>query len=182
MATSSGSTDLETQRQGPPREESMESLTADQSTKIDSFVPDRGLECCCEVDVRLISCFRHGLTGTPSGTIRIPAGVTAAGAGIMPGKSFRCIMKCRLDYIFLGVWGSSSDFFLSISHKHHIHRYHGARDKRIPSSYQCFDCRVRSDKNWNLIVMRDQHPVLISDFKDFTIFRYGIYYKLWTFG
>ena len=54
------------------------------------------------------------------------------------------------------------------------HRYHNARDKRIPKSYQCFDCRIRSDKNWDLIVMRDQHLVLISDFKDFAIFRSGI--------
>ncbi|KAF9645068.1 DNA-binding protein [Thelephora ganbajun] len=52
--------------------------------------------------------------------------------------------------------------------------YHGARDKRIPESYQCFDCRIRSDKNWNLIEMRDQHLVLISDFKDFAIFRRAI--------
>lgn len=56
-------------------------------------------------------------------------------------------------------------------HAHTAHRYHSARDKRIPNVYQCFDCRIRSDKNWDLIVMRDQHLVLISDFKDFVIFR-----------
>ncbi|KAF9789652.1 HORMA-domain-containing protein [Thelephora terrestris] len=60
--------------------------------------------------------------------------------------------------IMPGVWGS----------------YHNARDKRIPTSYQCFDCRIRSDKNWDLIVMRDQHLILISDYKDFAIFRRAI--------
>ena len=55
----------------------------------------------------------------------------------------------------------------------YTHRYHGVRDKRIPDIYRCFDCRIRSDKNWDLIVMRDQHIVLFSDFKDFAIFRYG---------
>lgn len=49
---SSDFTDLETQRQSLPHEESIESVTADQSMKIDSIVADRGLDCCCEVDVR----------------------------------------------------------------------------------------------------------------------------------
>lgn len=55
---------------------------------------------------------------------------------------------------------------------HFVNRYHSALDKRIPKSYQCFDCRIRSDKSWDLIVMRDQHFVLISDFKDMAIFRF----------
>ena len=48
-----GSTDLETQRQSLPHEESIESFTPDQSMKVDSTVADRGLDCCCEVDVSL---------------------------------------------------------------------------------------------------------------------------------
>jgi len=55
---SSDSTDLETQRQSLPHEESIESFTADQSMKIDSIATDRGLDCCCEVDVRLFLYFR----------------------------------------------------------------------------------------------------------------------------
>lgn len=57
-ANSLDSTDLETQRQNLPREESIESFTADQSMKIDSTTADRGLDCCCEVDVRLYLYFR----------------------------------------------------------------------------------------------------------------------------
>ena len=60
-----------------------------------------------------------------------------------------------------------------IRYTHCTHSYHSARDKRIPNRYQCFDCRIRSDKNWDLIVMRDKHLALISDFKDFAIFRSG---------
>jgi hypothetical protein len=58
-------TDLETQVQSLPREESIESFTADQPMKVDSIVPDRGLDCCCEVNVRLFSGPTPGLTQIP---------------------------------------------------------------------------------------------------------------------
>ena len=86
--TSSNSTDLETQKQSLPHEESIESFTEDQPMKMDSVVQDRGLECCCEVDVRLFLHFRPGLTGIPSMTMQIPAGAIAVGAGVIPGKDF----------------------------------------------------------------------------------------------
>jgi hypothetical protein len=86
--TSLNSTDLETQKQSLPREESIESFTEDQPTKMDSAVPDRGLECCCEVDVCLFLHFRPGLTstGVHSVKIQIPAGAITVAVGIMPGK------------------------------------------------------------------------------------------------
>lgn len=56
-------TDLETQQQIRPREESVESFTADESMTVDPAVPDRGLKCCCEVDVRFLLSFRPDLTG-----------------------------------------------------------------------------------------------------------------------
>lgn len=56
--------------------------------KIDSIVLDRGLECCCEVDVRLFLHFLPDLTGIRSVKTRIPAGAIAVGAGIILGKDF----------------------------------------------------------------------------------------------
>jgi len=56
--------------------------------KMDSVVPDRGLECCCEVDVRLFLHFLPGLTGIRSVKTQIPAGAIAVGAGITLGKDF----------------------------------------------------------------------------------------------
>lgn len=63
---SSSPTDLETQRQSLPHDESMESSTADQLMKMDLVVPDRGLDCCCKVDVSPVLCFRPGLTEIPA--------------------------------------------------------------------------------------------------------------------
>lgn len=54
--------------------------------KVDFIVADRGLDCCCEVKVRFLLFFRPDLT-PPSSPIQIPAGVRAAGVGIMSGKS-----------------------------------------------------------------------------------------------
>jgi len=56
--------------------------------KVDSVVLDRGLECCCEVDVRLFLHFLPYLTGIRSAKTQIPAGVIAVGAGITLGKDF----------------------------------------------------------------------------------------------
>ena len=58
--------------------------------KVDPVVPDRGLECCCEVDVRFLLYSQPGLTGTPSAMIQIPVGAIAAGAGIMFGEIICC--------------------------------------------------------------------------------------------
>jgi hypothetical protein len=54
-STSHYPADLETQRQSPPREESIESF-ADKSMEIASRVIDRGLDCFCEVEVWLQFC------------------------------------------------------------------------------------------------------------------------------
>jgi len=58
--------------------------------KVDTVVPDRGLECCCEVDVRSFLRFQPGLTGIPRVMMRIPVGATAVDAGIMSGKDISC--------------------------------------------------------------------------------------------
>ena len=103
-----GSTDLETQQQSRPREESVESFTADESMKVDPAVPDRGLKCCCEVDVCFLLSFRLDLTGIP-----------ARGCRFLLVQSLRVLvshvvrvsevpLNCRpCPYnILLGVWGS----------------------------------------------------------------------------
>lgn len=64
-STSFNSTDLETQRQRMHREESIESFIADRPMGIDSLVADRGLDCCCEVEVRLFLRFRQWLILPP---------------------------------------------------------------------------------------------------------------------
>ena len=83
---SSDSTDLETQRQSLPHRVSIEPFAAGQPTKTDSIVADHGLDCCCEVDVRIFLCFLPSLTCASSVRIRIAAGATAADAGIIPGE------------------------------------------------------------------------------------------------
>lgn len=182
--TSPDFTDLETQQQSRPREESFEPFTADESMRVDPVVPDRGLKCCCEVDVRFLLCFRPGLTGPLERRYRflLVRSLWALVSHVVGISNVS--LSCRpCPYsILLGVWGPWSSFLLSTRHKHYSHRYHGARDKRIPNSYQCFNCRIHSDKNWDLIVMRDQHLVLFSDFKDLAIFRYGVDCWSWTSG
>ncbi|KAI0748495.1 HORMA domain-containing protein [Daedaleopsis nitida] len=52
--------------------------------------------------------------------------------------------------------------------------YHSAKDPRIPSRFICFDCRVKADRNWDLIVVHDLYPRMIARFKDLAIQRRGI--------
>ncbi|KAI9065377.1 HORMA-domain-containing protein [Trametes sanguinea] len=52
--------------------------------------------------------------------------------------------------------------------------YHSAQDHRIPPKFICFDCRVRADRNWDLIVVHDLYPRMIARFKDLAIQRRGI--------
>ncbi|KAI8989768.1 HORMA-domain-containing protein [Trametes punicea] len=52
--------------------------------------------------------------------------------------------------------------------------YHSAQDFRIPSKFICFDCRVKADRNWDLIVVHDLYPRMIARFKDLAIQRRGI--------
>ncbi|OSD08508.1 DNA-binding protein [Trametes coccinea BRFM310] len=52
--------------------------------------------------------------------------------------------------------------------------YHSAQDPRIPPKFICFDCRVRADRNWDLIVVHDLYPRMIARFKDLAIQRRGI--------
>ncbi|KAI0373008.1 hypothetical protein BV20DRAFT_938979 [Pilatotrama ljubarskyi] len=52
--------------------------------------------------------------------------------------------------------------------------YHSARDNRIPSKFICFDCRVKADRNWDLIVVHDLYQRMIARFRDLAIQRRGI--------
>ncbi|KAI0647405.1 HORMA domain-containing protein [Trametes meyenii] len=52
--------------------------------------------------------------------------------------------------------------------------YHSAQDHRIPPRFICFDCRVKADRNWDLIVVHDLYPRMIAKFKDLAIQRRGI--------
>lgn len=50
--------------------------------------------------------------------------------------------------------------------------FHSAKDRRMPVHFVCFDCRVRADQNWELIVLHDLYPRMVERFKDLAIFRY----------
>ncbi|KAH9930747.1 uncharacterized protein B0H18DRAFT_1116858 [Fomitopsis serialis] len=52
--------------------------------------------------------------------------------------------------------------------------FHSAKDKRLPARFVCFDCRVRADQNWELIVVHDLYPRMTERFKDLAIFRRAI--------
>ncbi|KAI0780584.1 HORMA domain-containing protein [Trametes elegans] len=52
--------------------------------------------------------------------------------------------------------------------------YHSGQDRRLPSKFICFDCRVKADRNWDLIVVHDLYPRMIARFKDLAIQRRGI--------
>ena len=51
--------------------------------------------------------------------------------------------------------------------------YHSAQDNRIPDKLVCFDCRVRADRNWDLIVVHDLYPRMMARFKDLAIQRWA---------
>ncbi|KAI0822740.1 HORMA-domain-containing protein [Trametes gibbosa] len=52
--------------------------------------------------------------------------------------------------------------------------YHSAQDHRVPAKFVCFDCRVKADRNWDLIVVHDLYPRMIARFRDLAIQRRGI--------
>ncbi|PCH37883.1 hypothetical protein WOLCODRAFT_96043 [Wolfiporia cocos MD-104 SS10] len=52
--------------------------------------------------------------------------------------------------------------------------FHSAKDERIPATFICFDCRVKADQNWDLIVVHDLYPRMIARFRDLAIFRRAI--------
>ncbi|EMD38181.1 hypothetical protein CERSUDRAFT_104791 [Gelatoporia subvermispora B] len=52
--------------------------------------------------------------------------------------------------------------------------FHSAKDERIPKHFRCFDCRVKADKNWELIVLHDLYPRMIAKFRDLAIMRRAI--------
>ncbi|EIW60264.1 uncharacterized protein TRAVEDRAFT_119861 [Trametes versicolor FP-101664 SS1] len=52
--------------------------------------------------------------------------------------------------------------------------FHSAQDQRVPSEFICFDCRVKADRNWDLIVVHDLYPRMIAKFRDLAIQRRGI--------
>ncbi|OCH86897.1 hypothetical protein OBBRIDRAFT_782465 [Obba rivulosa] len=52
--------------------------------------------------------------------------------------------------------------------------YHSATDERLPSYFRCFDCRVKTDKNWDLIVVHDLYPRMMAKFRDLAIMRRAI--------
>lgn len=49
-------------------------------------------------------------------------------------------------------------------------RFHSTQDKRIPSKFICFDCRIRGDLNWDLIWPK-LYPSLLSKHRDLALFR-----------
>ncbi|KAF9227764.1 hypothetical protein BS17DRAFT_693612 [Gyrodon lividus] len=51
--------------------------------------------------------------------------------------------------------------------------YHGPQDKRLPSQFICFDCRLRRSREWDIIAGKI-HVDMISRFKDLALFRRAI--------
>lgn len=50
--------------------------------------------------------------------------------------------------------------------------YHSANAKNMPDQFVCFDCRVRADQNWDLIMVHNLHPRMMEKFRDLALFRY----------
>ncbi|KAG0701522.1 HORMA domain-containing protein [Suillus ampliporus] len=51
--------------------------------------------------------------------------------------------------------------------------YHGARDKRLPTQFICFDCRLRGLCDWDVIAGKI-HADMITRYKDLALFRRAI--------
>lgn len=56
-------------------------------------------------------------------------------------------------------------------------RYHGARDKRLPVQFICFDCRLRGSHEWDIITGKI-HADMIARYKDLALFRYKVMCRL----
>ncbi|KAI0768437.1 HORMA domain-containing protein [Irpex lacteus] len=52
--------------------------------------------------------------------------------------------------------------------------YHTARAKNLPKNFICFDCRIRADQNWDLILVHNLHPRMMDKYKDLALFRRAI--------
>ena len=50
--------------------------------------------------------------------------------------------------------------------------YHSSKANNIPENFTCFDCQVRADRNWDLILVHNLHPRMMDKFKDLALFRY----------
>ena len=49
--------------------------------------------------------------------------------------------------------------------------YHTSKAKNIPENFICFDCRIRADQNWDLILVHNLHPRMMDKYKDLSLFR-----------
>ncbi|KAI0081208.1 HORMA-domain-containing protein [Panus rudis PR-1116 ss-1] len=52
--------------------------------------------------------------------------------------------------------------------------FHDAKDNRIPNEFICFDCRVKADQNWDLIMVHDLYPQMMERFRGLALFRRAI--------
>ncbi|KAK7687094.1 hypothetical protein QCA50_009595 [Cerrena zonata] len=52
--------------------------------------------------------------------------------------------------------------------------YHAADDKNMPAAFTCFDCRIRADQHWELIMVHNLHPRMMERFRDLALFRRAI--------
>ncbi|KAH8107944.1 HORMA-domain-containing protein [Cristinia sonorae] len=52
--------------------------------------------------------------------------------------------------------------------------YHEAEQLAGDISFICFDCRVRADQNWDLIVVHDLYPMIMERFRNLALFRRAI--------
>ncbi|KAF8637324.1 hypothetical protein AX17_002826 [Amanita inopinata Kibby_2008] len=51
--------------------------------------------------------------------------------------------------------------------------YHSVKDRRIPTRFICFDCRLRADLSWELVKI-DLYPKILSKFQELVTFRRAI--------
>ncbi|KAJ3480231.1 hypothetical protein NLI96_g8494 [Meripilus lineatus] len=51
--------------------------------------------------------------------------------------------------------------------------YHSSKHAE-KTRFVCFDCRVRADENWDLIMVHDLHPRMMERFRDLALFRRAI--------
>ncbi|KAJ3558173.1 hypothetical protein NM688_g1079 [Phlebia brevispora] len=52
--------------------------------------------------------------------------------------------------------------------------YHSGIASDLPEKFICFDCRVRADQNWDLIMVHNLHPRMMAKFRDLALFRRAI--------
>ncbi|KAF7966376.1 hypothetical protein HWV62_38893 [Athelia sp. TMB] len=52
--------------------------------------------------------------------------------------------------------------------------YHSKQDKRLPKAFNCFECRIRQDRNWAMLSVNDLLPDLRERFGRLALFRRAI--------